>query len=144
MTPDRLAALHAESFTAPPPFSAAAFAGFLADPTCFLLTEGERGGDGFLLGRALAGEAELLTLAVPPSARRQGAGARLVASFLDAARARGAETAFLEVAEGNAPARALYAAAGFTEAGRRRRYYRHPDGTTEDALVLARPLLPSG
>jgi [ribosomal protein S18]-alanine N-acetyltransferase len=44
----------------------------------------------------------------------------------------------LEVAAGNAPARALYAAAGFAEVGKRRRYY--PDGS--DALVLAAALVP--
>jgi ribosomal-protein-alanine N-acetyltransferase len=46
---------------------------------------------------------------------------------------------FLEVAERNGAARALYAAAGFAAAGRRRRYY--PDGA--DALVLRRSLTPS-
>jgi ribosomal-protein-alanine N-acetyltransferase len=45
---------------------------------------------------------------------------------------------FLEVAEANAAARALYAAAGFAEVGRRRRYY--ADGG--DALVLRRGLSP--
>jgi ribosomal-protein-alanine N-acetyltransferase len=44
---------------------------------------------------------------------------------------------FLEVSEANGAARALYAAAGFEEAGRRRRYY--ADGS--DALVLRRALL---
>jgi ribosomal-protein-alanine N-acetyltransferase len=50
--------------------------------------------------------------------------------------AGGAVAMFLEVAEGNAAARALYGAAGFAEAGRRRRYY--ADGG--DALVLRREL----
>ncbi|MEI4470982.1 ribosomal protein S18-alanine N-acetyltransferase [Frigidibacter sp. MR17.24] len=136
MTPEALARAHAESFTAPPPWSAAAFAGLLDDPACFLLAEGTA----FVLGRAAAGEAELLTIAVPPALRRQGIAGRLVAQFLAAARARGAGTAFLEVAAGNAAARALYLRAGFAEAGRRPRYYRHPDGRTEDALVMSRPL----
>ena len=87
---------------------------------------------GFVLARVAADEAEILTLAVAPAARRQGHGGALLAGAMAAAVARGAATMFLEVAEHNAAARGLYAAAGFTEAGRRRRYY--PDGS--DALVL--------
>lgn len=136
MSPEDLAALHAACFTVPRPWTAAEFADLIARTDTFLLQEG----DGFLLGRAVAGEAELLTLAVAPKARRQGTGARLVAGFLTQAAARGAETAFLEVAEDNQPARALYERAGFTPAGRRRAYYRHPNGTPTDALVMTRAL----
>lgn len=132
MTPDDLAALHARCFVTPRPWTAAEFAGLLAAPGTFLLTESS----GFLLGRVIAGEAELLTVAVDPLARRQGSGRALVAQFAAQARVRGAQTAFLEVAEGNEPARALYAACGWQAAGRRRGYYRHPNGRAEDALVL--------
>jgi ribosomal-protein-alanine N-acetyltransferase len=91
---------------------------------------------GFVVGRAAAGEAELLTLAVAPEARRAGLGARLTARFAAEARALGAAEAFLEVAADNAAARALYAKAGYTEAGLRRAYYRTPAGETVDALIL--------
>ena len=137
MTPEALAALHARCFRAPPPWSAADFAGFLADPLAFLLVEGDAG---FLLGRAVAGEAELLTLAVAPEARRLGLGRKLVARFLYQAQLRGAVRAFLEVKADNAAAVALYESAGFTPAGRRRGYYQSTDGTRTDALVLAREL----
>lgn len=137
MTPADLAALHARCFTVPPPWEAAAFAGFLADPLCFVLVEGDAG---FILGRAVAGEAELLTLAVAPEARRRGLGRKLVARFVYQARLRGAEAAFLEVAEDNAAARALYARCGFAESGRRRGYYRKPDGGAVDAVVMLRGL----
>lgn len=134
--PDALAALHARCLDTPRPWTAAEFAGFLADPTCFLLGDAT----GFLLGRAVAGEAELLTLAVAPEARRRGIARALVAAFLAEAAARGAETAFLEVAADNAPAEALYRAAGFAQAGRRRGYYARPPQPPLDALVMARPL----
>ena len=140
MTPDALATLHSRCFTTPPPWSEADFAGFLADPLAFLLIEGDAG---FLLGRAVAGEAELLTLAVAPEARRRGLARRLVARFLYQARLRNAERAFLEVAADNAPALALYGAAGFLPAGRRRGYYLASDGHRTDALVLARDLTPA-
>jgi [ribosomal protein S18]-alanine N-acetyltransferase len=132
-----LSALHGRCFTAPRPWTEAEFTGFLADPLAFLLVEGDAG---FLLGRAVAGEAELLTLAVAPEARRLGLGRKLVSRFLYQARLRGADSAFLEVAEDNAPARALYARAGFQTAGRRRGYYPGADGRAVDALVLRRML----
>lgn len=137
MTPAALAALHGRAFTMPRPWTGAEFAGWLADPLAFLLEEGDAG---FLLGRAVAGEAELLTLAVAPEARGRGLGLKLVSRFLYQARLRGAETTFLEVAEDNAPARAVYARAGFTPSGRRTGYYRKPDGTPVDALILHRML----
>lgn len=137
MTPATLAALHARCFTTPRPWTEAEFATFLADPLAFLLVEGDAA---FLLGRAVAGEAELLTLAVAPEARRRGLGQRLVSRFLYQARLRGADSAFLEVAADNAAAQALYARAGFAPAGRRRGYYPLPAGGSVDALVLRRLL----
>lgn len=131
-----MAALHRLSFVTPKPWSADEFAGLLADPLVFALTEAE----GLLIGRAVAGEAELLTIAVAPQARGRGIGARLMQRFLYQAQLRGAEEAFLEVAAGNAPAISLYRAHGFADAGLRRGYYRHPDGRAEDALVLRRAL----
>lgn len=140
MTPEALATLHARCFRMPPPWSATDFAGFLDDPLAFLLVEGDAG---FLLGRAVAGEAELLTLAVAPEARRRGLARKLVSRFLYQARLRGAERAVLEVAVDNAPAIALYESVGFSPAGLRRGYYRAPDGQRTDALVLARDLAPA-
>jgi ribosomal-protein-alanine N-acetyltransferase len=87
---------------------------------------------GFLLGRALAEQAEILTLAVLPCARRRGIGRALVAGAVREARARGATALFLEVAEANLAARALYDSFRATQVGRRVGYY--PDGG--DALVL--------
>lgn len=128
MKPDALAALHARCFDRPRPWSASEFENLLASPSVFLLTDTH----GFLLGRALAGEAELLTLAVAPDARRQGAGRRLTLRFAAAALARPSAEAFLEVAADNAAARRLYAGAGWVEAGVRRRYY----GPHTDAIVM--------
>jgi len=62
--------------------------------------------------------------------------ARLVALQVLLAQGAGARRLLLEVASGDAAARALYAGAGFVEVGRRTRYY--PRGAVaEDALVLA-------
>lgn len=137
MTPAEMAALHARSFTTPRPWSEAEITDLLASPLVFALS---RPG-AFLLGRVVAGEAELLTIAVHPDQRRAGLGGALVGAFPTEAAARGGESAFLEVAEGNIAARALYAACGFAPAGRRRGYYHRPDGASEDALILVRSLM---
>ncbi|MEO1601956.1 MAG: GNAT family N-acetyltransferase [Pseudomonadota bacterium] len=94
---------------------------------------------GLLVLRIAADEAEVLSIGVAPEARRQGLGGALLATAIEAAAGDGATQVFLEVAEGNRPARALYAAAGFTEAGRRPAYYRTPLGR-EDALLLVRAI----
>lgn len=131
-----LAAIHAACFTLPRPWSAAEISGLLTSTHVFLLTES----DGFLLGRAVAGEAELLTLAVLPAERGQGVGGRLVQGFLTEARARAATTAFLEVAARNVSAIRLYERAGFARTGHRKAYYTGSDGQCDDALVLSRAL----
>lgn len=128
--PARLAAIHAEAFEAP--WDAAALKALLASPGVIAVAED----DGFILIRFVVDEAEILTLAVRPSARRAGVGARLLDEAVVRAAALGAERVFLEVAEGNVAARALYARRGFVEAGRRRGYYSHVDGSREDALAL--------
>ncbi|MBP0496426.1 GNAT family N-acetyltransferase [Pararoseomonas indoligenes] len=124
-----LAALHAAAFPPDERWGATALTAMLRLEGGFGLLAGDRG---FVLARAVAGEAEILTLAVHPAARRQGLGGRLLEAAVAEAARRGATALFLEVSEANAPARALYARAGAAEVGRRRRYY--TDGT--DALVL--------
>lgn len=128
--PGRLAAIHAEAFAAP--WDEAALTELLTSPGVFAVAEE----DGFTLIRVAVDEAEILTLAVRPSARRAGLGVRLVEAGVVRAAALGAERMFLEVAEGNVAARALYARSGFVEMGRRRGYYSHTDGRREDALTL--------
>lgn len=136
MTPDAMATLHAVCFSTPRPWSAAEFAALGNDPLCFALIESQ----GFLIGRAVAGEAEILTLAVDPAARRFGTGSRLVQGFLAEARKRDATSAILEVSAQNQAAIALYLQAGFSEVGRRKAYYNQPQGAAIDALILASAL----
>jgi len=95
---------------------------------------------GFIVVRAVAGEAEILTLAVHPDARRRGLGRALVESAAITAKGFGAEAFWLEVAVDNAAAIALYAATGFQAAGGRPRYYAGKEGERIDALVMRRLL----
>ena len=124
-----MAAIHAASFPPRERWGADAMRLQLDLPGAFGLIDA-RGG--FLLARVAADEAEILTIAVEPAARRAGLGAILLAAALVEARARGAVAMFLEVAAANTAARALYAGAGFREVGTRPNYY--PGGAS--ALVL--------
>ena len=135
MTPEALARLHAAAFARDRPWTEAEFASLLALPGTLLLGDGRA----FLLGRVAVDEAEVLTLATHPDHRRRGLAAVLLARFEEQARTLGAARVFLEVAEDNAPARALYEGHGYREVGRRKGYYARPEGAVA-ALVLARPL----
>ena len=88
----------------------------------------------------MADEAEVLTLATDPDHRRKGLARACLSAFDAGARARGATTAFLEVAEDNAPALALYRAAGYRETARRAGYYARRNGPKVDALILSKTL----
>ncbi|MFX0547516.1 GNAT family N-acetyltransferase [Roseovarius sp. S1116L3] len=137
--PEALARLHARAF-APTArgWSASEFAYLVDAPHCCLC----RSPHGFALSRVIAGEAELLTLAVDPDHRRQGIAVRLLADVEAAAARMGAAQQFLEVAADNPAACALYLGAGYAEVGRRAGYYARPGGTPVDALVLSKALEP--
>ncbi|WP_269715096.1 ribosomal protein S18-alanine N-acetyltransferase [Caulobacter sp. NIBR2454] len=128
-----LAALHRAAFEAPWP--QAELADLLASGSDGLIEEGQ----GFILWRTAADEAEILTIAVDPAARRAGLGRRLVQAAASAAQGQGAASLFLEVAIDNLAALGLYETAGFEQVGRRRGYYHRPDGEV-DALVMRRAL----
>lgn len=131
-----MAAIHEEVFARGTeaawgtPWGVDAFAAQLGLPGALGFIDAERG---VLLARVLGCEAEILTLAVIRSARRQGIGTALVSLAMREAASSGAERIILEVAVTNAPARALYERAGFRRVGIRRAYY----ADRSDALLLA-------
>jgi [ribosomal protein S18]-alanine N-acetyltransferase len=92
---------------------------------------------GFALARVVAGEAELLLLAVRDGRRRRGVGQVLLDRFVELATSRGAHRLHLEVREGNHAVN-LYTKAGFAQVGRRRNYYTGADGKLYHALTLAK------
>ena len=133
-----LASLHARSF--PKPWSAEEIAKLMENQAVFALVHGNgAAAQGFVMAWAAAGDAELLTVAVIPEARRKGLGAALVTAAGVAALVRGAAAMHLEVAEDNSAARALYAKLGYQEAGRRHAYYAGEGGSV-DAVVMRRAL----
>lgn len=88
---------------------------------------------GFVLGRIAADEAEIVSLGVKPIYRRRGIGQALLRHTTDFLRAEGVTVLYIEVAEGNTGAQALYGKAGFMEAGRRAAYYQE---NGQDAIVM--------
>jgi ribosomal-protein-alanine N-acetyltransferase len=88
---------------------------------------------GMALLRVVAGEGELLRIAVHPEVRRQGLGGALLKAVLSAIADACPLGVFLEVRAANVAARRLYTREGFIESGRRRDYYQAPP---EDAIVM--------
>ncbi|MBN9546135.1 MAG: GNAT family N-acetyltransferase [Alphaproteobacteria bacterium] len=130
-----LADLHAACFS--DPWDARAIRELFAGPGVFAFFLA----DGLILARAAGGEAEILTLAVAPSARRRGYGRQLVAAAAHHAAASGASALFLEVADDNIAAQTLYRGLGFVPVGRRKAYY---GGRDADVLKAILPLPNSG
>lgn len=87
-----------------------------------------------------AGDADLLTIATIPQARRRKVASRLLTELMDTARRAGCRAVLLEVRASNTAAQSLYAVHGFTRIGLRRRYYWAPQ---EDAVVMRALLRPA-
>ncbi|MEO1537066.1 MAG: GNAT family N-acetyltransferase [Pseudomonadota bacterium] len=143
----------------PAPWTAKDFRDLLASPGVFLAPSsvfkypgGARGGKApshgatpeaaqllvaFALGRVILDEAELLTLAVDPFYQRQGYGQTCLQAFERIALEHGARHLCLEVAASNVAALALYHAAGWTESGHRKGYYKGRDART-DAILMTK------
>ncbi|MFT4716009.1 MAG: ribosomal-protein-alanine N-acetyltransferase [Paracoccaceae bacterium] len=136
MTPDELAHLHQLCFKTPRPWSRAEFSDLLDSKHVFLITHQQ----GFALGRLAGPEAELLTLAVHPNARRTGVGTVLMEMFEKTAVQHNVQQLFLEVSENNTAAIELYCRAGYQDAGYRKDYYIDATGEKSSANVMTRTL----
>ncbi|MCU0262224.1 MAG: GNAT family N-acetyltransferase [Candidatus Nanopelagicales bacterium] len=117
----------------------------LADPTVSTLVVLDAA-PGRLVGQgtvhvARYGVAELgMNLAA--DVRGRGLGGQLLDALLDAARARGAHKAELQVWPHNAPAVRLYLSRGFVVEGRIRAHYRRASGQLWDAILMGLALDP--
>jgi ribosomal-protein-alanine N-acetyltransferase len=127
------------------PWSLGDFTDALDWPVVFLIAQegggdgedGGGGGDGRVIGyvvaRGVAGEGEILNIAVDSSFRGRGIACALIRHTLTRLALLGVGSVYLEVRESNRAARSLYERLGFSEVGRRRGYYRRP---REDAVLL--------
>ncbi len=133
MNPETMAAIHAECFwAAPRAWSAVEFADLEGQAGVLVVTAEH----GFAVVRVVAGEAELLTIAVRPAFQGHGIGRSLLERSMAESRAAGAEAMFLEVAQDNLAARGLYDRSGFSEVGIRKDYYAGPRGGKIAAHVM--------
>ncbi len=87
---------------------------------------------GFVHYWIVAGDLEVMNVAVDPVRRRSGHARGLITAMLDHAHEIAAQRVTLEVRATNVAAIALYGSFGFVESGRRSKYY--DDG--EDALIM--------
>ena len=135
---DVLADIHASAFSNA--WQASEIAAVMRGPGAFGFAARQAGETaGFVLCRAIADEAEILTLATAPAHRRRGVARRLLESALKFAETGKVTKFFLEVAEDNFPAIALYESCGFRRVGARAGYYSRPEGAIA-ALVMRRDL----
>jgi len=135
VTPTELARIHAAAFVDTRGWSSDEFKALLDQPHTEIFTQV----GGFALTRTLAGETELLTLAVDPAYQRRGIATELLITWLSQT-APHAEIAFLDVAADNTAALALYVRMSFIQSGLRKAYYSRPNGQAVDAILMTRAL----
>ena len=88
---------------------------------------------GYIGSQTVAGETDVMNIAVHPDGRRRGIAQSLIECLVVELKNRGSEALMLEVRASNEPAIALYEKLEFRQVGRRPNYYRNPK---EDALIL--------
>ncbi|WP_293577279.1 GNAT family N-acetyltransferase [Phaeobacter sp.] len=128
-----MAQIHAAAFLQARPWSEAEFQSLLDSSLTYAVGDDRC----FAIGRVVADEAELITIATHPDHQRQGHATRCLAEWKTCAAARGATVGFLEVAADNTAAQILYRANGFAESGRRARYYARKDHPPVDAILMS-------
>jgi ribosomal-protein-alanine N-acetyltransferase len=133
---ENLADIHRTCF--PDPWSVEDFQLLLNDSVCFgfwAMIDSQKP-IGFILARAVQGEAEILTFAVHPDHRQQGIGETLLKNLQDFCYFSQVEKLYLEVAVNNDSAIHLYKKTGFQKIGNRPNYYIHQTGEKIDATVM--------
>lgn len=116
------------------PWSANSVASELTNPlSCWLVALEADTVVGYIGSQTVMGETDMMNVAVHPDHRRKGIAESLIHALVQKLKECESHCLTLEVRASNAPAIALYEKLGFTEAGRRRNYYRNPK---EDALIL--------
>ena len=117
------------------PWSSQAFAELLENGDAFFAVArpaGERIVLGYVVAWFVLDEAEIANLAVQPPKWGLRIGGALLDAALRESTIRGVRSVYLEMRDSNSRAGRLYASRGFTEFGRRRKYYRYPE---EDAVL---------
>jgi len=136
-----MAELHAAAFPTPEAWSLNALSDLVAQPTT--CAAGMVVGDdlqAMLVAQFVAGEAEILTLATAPAARRRGLAGQLLTDLEQRLRPDGLTKWLLDVAADNLGAIAFYEKHGFQVDGRRSNYYKRLEGQRVDAILMSKPV----
>lgn len=108
---------------------------------CWVSEDVENKINAYCIVSTAVGEATVLNLCIDPALRKQGLGRKFMQHVIDTAKAKKAESIFLEVRPSNVAAIALYESMGFNEIGTRPGYYKTVDGQREDAIMMAYTLI---
>ena len=136
MTPFEMAKLHLLSGSLTRPWSESEYKILLSTDTIrFFYVE-----NGFLVGRLIGPDAEILNVIVHPKYRRLGKARYLIGKFEKKAKEAGSSKCFLEVAESNSRANKLYQSLSYLSVGKRKNYYDFVDGRKDNALILAKEI----
>ena len=95
---------------------------------------------GFVGAWFVMDECQITNIAIHKDYRKNGIATQLVNELLKECKKHGTNYIMLEVRVNNIAAQKLYSKLGFTEEVIRKGYYKNPDGTREDALVMSREL----
>ena len=142
----QIAALERETFSLP--WDEASIRGELENPLALWLVAedadaaGAGAGDaaallGYVGSQTCFEDADILNVAVLPTARRRGIAAALMRELERLLIPKGVERITLEVRASNEPAIRLYEKLGYAQVGHRKGYYEKP---REDALILQKQL----
>ena len=136
MTPFEMAKLHLLSGSLTRPWSESEYKILLSTDTIrFFYVE-----NGFLVGRLIGPDAEILNVIVHPKYRRLGKARYLIDKFEKEAKEEGASKCFLEVAESNSRANKLYQSLNYLSVGKRKNYYEFVDGRKDNASIWAKEI----
>ena len=136
MTPFEMSKLHLLSGSLTRPWSESEYKILLSTDTIrFFYVE-----NGFLVGRLVGPDAEILNVIVHPKYRRLGKARYLIDKFEKEAKEEGSSKCFLEVAESNSRANKLYQSLNYLSVGKRKNYYEFVDGRKDNASILAKEI----
>ena len=136
MTPFEMSKLHLLSGSLTRPWSESEYKILLSTDTIrFFYVE-----NGFLVGRLIGPDAEILNVIIHPKYRRLGKARYLIDKFEKEAKEEGSSKCFLEVAESNSRANKLYQSLNYLSVGKRKNYYEFVDGRKDNASILAKEI----